>query len=459
MISLFVFAQGVGYIQIKCEPGATIFLDKNYVGNTSSELGGLILQDVPVGSHVIKIVKEGFEPQSVKIDLKVNEIYVYEVKEFIPKLDVIKKGEADTDTIKQSVGSLLIETIPIDCIIEIPLLNIDKEHKGNKTKPTWEVSAIPIGSYRINFLALSKRVKYDLEIEEGAKKHLLVNILKNEVKEILPILPTITWDKTYGGSDDDCAYSIIQTTDSGYAVAGYTESKGAREENFWIIKLDEQGNKVWDKTYGGSDDDCAYSIIQTTDSGYAVAGCTKFKRNKGYDFWIIKLDEQGNKVWDRIYDRSVSDEAYSIIQTTDGDYVVAGYTIAAYTRSKGAGDRDFWVIKLDEQGKIVWDRTYSGSGWDEAHAIIQTTDGGYAIAGYTRSKGAGDRDFWVIKLDEQGNKIWDKTYGGSGDDKAHSLIQTTDGGYAIAGYTESKGAGESDFWVIKLDEQGNLISK
>ncbi|MBU4228111.1 PEGA domain-containing protein [bacterium] len=183
---LYIFAQGVGYIQIKCEPGAIVFLDNNFVGNTSSELGGLILQDVPAGSHQIKIVKEGFEPQSVKIDLKVNEIYVYEVKEFSPQLNVIEKGEADTDTIKQRLGSLLIETIPIDCIIEIPKLNINKEHYGNKTKKTWEISNIPIGSYSVNFIALGKKIEYELKIEEGIQKHLLVNILNNEVKEIVP---------------------------------------------------------------------------------------------------------------------------------------------------------------------------------------------------------------------------------------------------------------------------------
>lgn len=185
---LLVFAQGVGYIQIKCEPGAMVFLDVDFMGNTSLEQVGLILQKVPAGSYVIKIVKEGFEPQSVKIDLKVNEIYVYEVKEFIPQLDVTQEGEADTDTIKQKVGSLLIETIPIDCIIEIPKLNINREHYGDKTKKTWEISNIPIGSYRVNFIALGKKIEYDLKIEEGLQKHLLVNVVGNEVEEIAPLL-------------------------------------------------------------------------------------------------------------------------------------------------------------------------------------------------------------------------------------------------------------------------------
>jgi hypothetical protein len=185
LTGFFALAQSVGYIQIKCEPGAAVFLDNNFVGNTSLELGGLILQDISAGSHEVKIVKEGFKPHSVKIDLKVNEIYVYEVK-LLSEIKVTQSGETQTDLIKPKVGSLLIETIPLDCIIEIPLLNIDKEYEGNKTEKIWEVSAIPIGSYRINFLALGKKVKYDLEIEEGVQKHLLVNILSNKVEEIAP---------------------------------------------------------------------------------------------------------------------------------------------------------------------------------------------------------------------------------------------------------------------------------
>ena len=154
--------------------------------------------------------------------------------------------------------------------------------------------------------------------------------------------------------------------------------------------------------------------------------------------------------WDRTYGGSGRDAAWSLIQTTDGGYAVAGDT-----RSKGAGGVDFWVIKLDEQGNRVWDRIYGGSDDDWAYSFIQTTDGGYAVAGHTKSYGAGDGDFWVIKLDKKGNKVWDRTYGGSGNDAATSLIQTTDGGYAVAGWTDSKGAGGADFWVIKLDAQGN----
>jgi len=262
----------------------------------------------------------------------------------------------------------------------------------------------------------------------------------------------VTWEKTFGGSEDDCAYFIIQTNDGDYAVAGWTESKGAGKDDFWITKLNSEGIIVWEKAFGGTEDDNAHSIVQTTDGGYAVAGRTEYKSYKEYDFGIIKLDEKGNMVWDKTYGESGEDEAYSLIQDYDGNYIVAGYT-----ESKGAGEEDIWIIKLDSQGDILWDKTFGGSDNDEAWTIIQTNDGGYAISGYTESKGAGESDAWIITLDSQGDIIWDKTFGGSSYDLAFSLIQTTDGGYAIAGYTQSKGAGESDAWILKLDSQGNKL--
>jgi len=262
----------------------------------------------------------------------------------------------------------------------------------------------------------------------------------------------IIWDKTYGGSEGNGATSIQQTKDGGYIVAGGTESKGAGYADFWVIKLNARGNKIWDKTYGESGDDVATSIQQTKDGGYIVAGSTQSKGAGNYDFWVIKLDTRGNKIWDKTYSGGYWDEANSIQQTEDGGYIVAGRAA-----SKGAGGADFWVIKLAEEGNKIWDKTYGGNDWDYANSIQQTEDGGYIVAGYTASKGAGGTDFWVIKLDARGDIIWDKTYGGNNSDEAYSIQQTKDGGYIVAGKTESKGAGKEDFWVIKLDKEGNII--
>ena len=206
------------------------------------------------------------------------------------------------------------------------------------------------------------------------------------------------WQKTYGGSNLDWASSIQQTTDGGYIVAGWTESFGAGNMDFYIIKLDSNGNKVWEKTYGGSENDVAYSIQQTSDGGYIVAGGTYSFGAGSADFYIIKLDSNGNKVWGKTYGGSNDEWARSIQQTTDGGYIVAGTTY-----SFGAGYDDFYIIKLDSNGDKVWEKTYGGSSYDEAYSIQQTSDGGYIVAGGTSSFGAGSADFYIIKTDSEGN--------------------------------------------------------
>ena len=260
------------------------------------------------------------------------------------------------------------------------------------------------------------------------------------------------WAKTFGGISHDVAASIVQTFDGGYAVAGYTASKGTGGWDFWVLKLDDSGNVVWDKTFGDSKDDVANSIVQTSNGGYAVAGYTASKDAGKSGMWILKLDDSGNKVLDKTFGNSKDDGINSMVQTSDGGYAVAGYT-----ESKDAGKSDIWILKLDDSGNVVWDKTFGSGEDDVAKYIIQTSDGGYAVAGWTESKGAGKNDFLVLKLDSSGNKVWDKTFGGGKDDVAKSIVQTSDDGYAVAGGTRSKGAGKSDFWVLKLDGSGNKV--
>ena len=155
-------------------------------------------------------------------------------------------------------------------------------------------------------------------------------------------------------------------------------------------------------------------------------------------------------LWTKTFGGSDYNECYSVIQTSDGGFLAAGYT-----ESYGAGEEDFWLIKTDSRGNKIWDKTFGGSKLDYCNSVIQTADGGFLAAGYTESYGAVLRDFWLIKTDSRGNKIWDKTFGGSWWDECSSVIQTADGGFLAAGYTESYGAGEADFWLIKLDAEGN----
>ncbi len=258
------------------------------------------------------------------------------------------------------------------------------------------------------------------------------------------------WDKSFGGKDNDSAASVQQTSDGGYIIAGTTSSYGAGGSDVWLVKTNSKGNWLWDKTFGGKGDDLAASVIQTFDGGYVIAGTTSSYGAGGSDSWLIKTDTKGNWLWDKPFGGKGNDSAASVIQTSDGGYVIAGTT-----SSYGAGNSDIWLIKTDSKGNLLWDKAFGGKDNDSAASVQQTSDDGYIIAGTTSSYGAGGSDIWLIKTDPKGNWSWDKPFGGIGDDSAASVQQTSDGGYIIAGTTSSYSAGGTDVWLIKTDSNGN----
>jgi hypothetical protein len=261
----------------------------------------------------------------------------------------------------------------------------------------------------------------------------------------------LQWTKTIGGPGNEAGNSFIQTSDGGYAIAGTTTSFGAGEADVYVVKLDAKGNLQWTRTIGGKKEDWGSLLIQTSDGGYAIAGFTRSSGAGEFDVYVVKLDANGNLQWTRTIGGPKGDEGYSLIQTSDG-----GYAIAGATESFGAGDWDVYVVKLDVNGNLQWNRTIGGKKEDVGNSLIQTSDGGYAIAGGTISFGAGEADVYVVKLDANGNLQWTKTIGGPAVENGSSLIQTSDGGYAITGKSSSFGAGEADVYVIKLDANGNL---
>ena len=256
------------------------------------------------------------------------------------------------------------------------------------------------------------------------------------------------WNKTFGGADVEEATFVQQTSGGGYILAGSTESYGAGSRDAWLVKTNSKGHKVWDKTFGGTGWDEAHSVQQTTDGGYIFAGHKSF-----YDaplFWLVKTDSRGHKVWDKTFGEADGQEAYSVQQTSDGGYILTG-CIASYD----AGLNDAWLVKTDSKGNKVWDKALGGTDGDVAVFVQQTTGGGYILAGGTNSYGTNSNNAWLMKTDFKGNEEWNKTFGGTDDDMAFSVQQTSDGGYILTGYTESYGAGSRDVWLVKTDFKGN----
>lgn len=261
-----------------------------------------------------------------------------------------------------------------------------------------------------------------------------------------------TFSNTYGGQGDEQANCVIQTSDGGYALAGWTDSYGNGYYNFWLVKTDSLGNQQWAQTYGNSGDSEASSIVQTSDGGYAIGGFTNSTGNGIYSFWLIKTDAKGNEQWSQTYGASGDNEAYSMIQTSDG-----GYALAGYTTTLGSGGRQMLLVKTDANGNMVWSQTYGGGGDSEAYSVIQTSDGGYALAGYTDSTGAGGYDLYLVKVNGTGAIEWSQTFGGAGDDYAYSIVQSSDGGYTLAGSMYSFSDGYSNFWLVKTDSNGQMM--
>ncbi len=266
----------------------------------------------------------------------------------------------------------------------------------------------------------------------------------------------VSWDQTYGREQFyDGARAIQQTADGGFIVLGWTMSYAlGAEQGGWVFKLSQEGDIQWQKFFGGDRYDDLFSIEQTADDGFILAGGTfSFTEDPRLysDVWVIKLSRDGNVEWQKTYGGQGDDVAYAIRQTYDG-----GYLLACWTSSFHQGWGDIWVVKLDPQGSMIWQKSFGGKWGDVPFDLQVTTDGGSIIAGYSASFGAGHNDAWVLKLAPNGRVKWQKTFGGPEADTFHT-IQETRWGYVAAGTTQSFGAGEKDAWVVGFSRQGLLL--
>ena len=274
-------------------------------------------------------------------------------------------------------------------------------------------------------------------------------ITRDTVVATLP--PHEEWNKTFGGSDWDWGLNCYQSTD-GYLIVGFTKSFGCGGSDGWLIKTDTSGEEVWNKTFGGSGDETFHCITEAT-GGYMIIGETSSYGAGSVDVWMVKIDTSGNMLWNKTFGGSNIDKGRWIEGTSDGGYIIVGETL-----SYGAGSRDIWVIKTDQYGNELWNKTFGGVSVEYGFMVKETSDNGYVIVGCTSSYGAGGRDAWLVKIDGSGNELWNKTFGNTGDEEGWGVDVTSDNGFIVTGYTQSYGvAGSYDLWVIRVDGSGNEL--
>ncbi len=332
----------------------------------------------------------------------------------------------------------------------------------------------------IFFLFFSFACTKDSEIERG---------------DLIPktsFLGEVDWIKNFGGSGEDTARAVISTIDGGYAVLGFSNStdgdlqgKNLAVNDYWLLKLDAEGELQWSKTYGGSKDDRGQSLVQTKDGGYALTGYAMSSdgdasvNNGFHDNWILKLDSLGTIEWEKSYGFSGHDHSYDLLETEDGGLFFVGFLDITSARADGNTEKsssntrhgigEFWGSKIDDKANIEWRGYYGGTNNDRAHAVVRADDGGYVMVGFTESddfdivNSRGSYDFWAVKVDDKGNLVWEGSFGGTGIERAEDISKTADGGYVITGNTfsndldVSKNNGAADIWLIKIDADGKKV--
>ncbi|MFC2170366.1 T9SS type A sorting domain-containing protein [Calditrichota bacterium] len=266
------------------------------------------------------------------------------------------------------------------------------------------------------------------------------------------------WSKKYGGTGGDYCSSVIQTPDSGFVLAGYSWSFGAGYSDAWLLKVSSNGDSIWSVTFGDIYNDYCNSMIFTKDSCIVFAGEFLYPDSSGMqDFWLVKIDNSGRLIWSRTYDVGELDMTRSVIQTADSGFVIVG-SISPIENF----DADWLVLKTNSTGDSLWSQTFGGSENDYCNSVIQTADGGFMLAGDTWSFSRGYSDTWLIETDTYGDSLWSKTFGGTNSDDCRSLVQTNDNCLALAGGTNSFGEGDYDFWLLKVGQlevvHGNNIA-
>jgi len=301
------------------------------------------------------------------------------------------------------------------------------------------------------------------------------------------------WSRSYGGYGLDICNDSLLTSSDEYLLVGQTKSDRGQDKteknyglsDFWAVKTDSKGNKLWDRTFGGSEYEICFAVVEGAENTYLLAGQSGSPANSGNktedcrgkdDFWAVKIDKNGTKLWDKTFGGGQVDYCYTALATTDGNFLLAGSSSSDSSVDKSQdnqGQWDFWIVKINQDGNKLWDKRYGGTGGDDCWSIVECDDGSFILVGDSLSGIGGDKtqdsrgssDFWVVKIDQNGTKIWDKRFGGSGSDQCRSIIRTADGNYLLCGHSTSGISGDKsedsrgsvDFWVVKINHSGDKL--
>jgi len=257
------------------------------------------------------------------------------------------------------------------------------------------------------------------------------------------------WEKTYGWDGRDEGNCVLQAVDGGYVIVGSASIPGLSDE-VYLLKTDGNGNAIWGNLYGSDVWDKGLWVEQTRDSGYIIVGSTSSVPFPiEYGVYLIRIGPSGFREWERTYGNPGTNVGYCVRETMDNGYIIGGAT-----RPPASANSDAYLIKTDSLGNALWERSYGGTKWDVAECVLQTPGGGYVVLGSTESIGAGSGDLWFFKMDSLGSMLWSRTYGGTATDGGGEVSQTSDGGFILAGLTRSFGSGQGDVYLVKTDEYG-----
>jgi len=363
---------------------------------------------------------------------------------------------------------------------QAPIKQWDLRYGGTSEDVFYDLKQTTDGGYILGGASESGISGDKTQESQGEDDYWVIKTDANGVKQ---------WDYRYGGTDEEYFITLEQTTDGGYILGGKTFSDIGGDvsmpargmKDIWIVKIDANGLKQWDATFGGSDNDALFGLHQTTDGGYIFGGPSssgisgdKTQESWGdHDYWVVKTDANGVKQWDARFGGTGDDIMKGLIQTNDGGYMLCGSSTSEISGDKTQptwGEGDFWIVKIDANGVKQWDARYGGDKDEDGKTVVQTSDGGYLIGGSSKSGIGGDKtidsqggdDFWIVKIDANGVKQWDARYGGSEEELLKSIRPTFDGGYILGGYSASGASGdktqacqgENDYWIVKIDANG-----